>query len=165
MCEFWTLKQSKNHVMMGSIDAWFYKYIAGILPDPFSPAFSSFSVKPLLLDNLYSAKATVETIRGTISSQWVRDSGWFSLKVEVPFNTTALVYVPGNSEDDVNESGKPMGESAGVEYLGYKGNYHIMKVGSGKYLFTLFSKHPTAPLRFAQGKLFKGGIKSTNSKL
>src|SRR5690606_5379762 len=30
VCEFWTLKQSKNHVMMGSIDAWFYKYIAGI---------------------------------------------------------------------------------------------------------------------------------------
>ncbi|KAA3659181.1 MAG: alpha-L-rhamnosidase, partial [Calditrichaeota bacterium] len=30
MCEFWTLKQSHNHVMTGSIDAFFYKTLAGI---------------------------------------------------------------------------------------------------------------------------------------
>ncbi|MCE1198317.1 MAG: family 78 glycoside hydrolase catalytic domain, partial [Marinilabiliales bacterium] len=30
MCEFWTLKQSHNHVMMGSIDSWFYENLAGI---------------------------------------------------------------------------------------------------------------------------------------
>jgi alpha-L-rhamnosidase len=139
MCEFWTLKQSKNHVMMGSIDAWFYKYIAGIRPDASSPAFSSFSIKPLILDSLYSAKATIQTIRGTISSQWTRDNYSLSLTIEVPFNTHAEVYLPGDADEDVKESGGPVSEADGVEYLGYRDNCHIMRVSSGRYLFTIRS--------------------------
>lgn len=140
MCEFWTLKQSKNHVMMGSIDAWFYKYIAGIQPDETRTAFSSFRVKPIFPDSLYSAKASIETLRGIISSQWNRDSDRLSLKVEVPFNTTAEVYLPGNSDQEVLESGRSLVKSTGVEYVGYSGHYHIMKVGSGEYLFTISAK-------------------------
>jgi alpha-L-rhamnosidase len=140
MCEFWTLKQSKNHVMMGSIDAWFYKYIAGIRQDESSPAFSAFRVQPLILDSLYSAQATIETLRGTISSQWKLDTERFSLRVEIPFNTTAEVYVPGSPDEEVKESGKSLGESAGTEYLGYDGKYHKIKVGAGKYTFTSIIK-------------------------
>jgi alpha-L-rhamnosidase len=140
MCEFWTLKQSKNHVMMGSIDAWFYKYLAGIQPDPNYPAFSSFKVKPFIPDSLNFVKAKVETIRGTISSQWKIENGMFTLDVEVPFNTSAVIYVPGNSYEEVKESGKPLSESEGAEYIGHDGGYHKMKVGSGKYLFTINAK-------------------------
>ena len=147
MCEFWTLKQSKNHVMMGSIDAWFYKYIAGIQPDASQPAFSSFMVKPVILDSLYYAKATIETIRGTISSQWSIDRDLFSLHVQVPFNTTAEVYLPGKSDDEIKESGKPLKKSAGVEYFGYCENYHKLKVSSGRYLFTIKSNIPLAPFK------------------
>jgi alpha-L-rhamnosidase len=140
MCEFWTLKQSKNHVMMGSIDAWFYRYIAGIQQDADSPAFSSFIVKPVMPDSLCSARATIETIRGKISSEWSRDAGQFSLKIEVPFNTTAFVYLPGKPDDTVKESGNPLSESFGTEYLGYNENYQKLKVGSGKYIFTINAK-------------------------
>jgi alpha-L-rhamnosidase len=136
MCEFWTLKQSKNHVMMGSIDAWFYKYIAGIQPDENFPAFASFVIKPLRLDSLGSAKADIETIRGTISSVWKRMNGHFSLKVEVPFNTTAMVYIPGNKGDEIMEGGLPIVQAAGVEYLGFKEGANIIKVHSGCYSFT-----------------------------
>ncbi len=62
VCEFWTLKQSKNHVMMGSIDAWFYRYIAGIQLDEKNPAYASFIIKPQLVDSLNSAKSSIETI-------------------------------------------------------------------------------------------------------
>jgi alpha-L-rhamnosidase len=141
MCEFWTLRQSKNHVMMGSIDAWFYKYIAGIKPDPSTPAFYSFRVMPETPDSLNSAKATLKTLRGTISSEWSLKGGKFSLEVDVPFNTTAEVFVPGSSEEVVNESGKPLARSTGVEYLGYIGNYHKIKISSGKYFFTINNYH------------------------
>ena len=137
MCEFWTLKQSKNHVMMGSIDAWFYKYLAGIRPDESAPAFSSFRIKPVILDSLYYAGATIETIRGTISSHWTIEGDKFALNVEVPFNTTAFIYLPGKLDDEVKESGRPLSKSVGVEYIGYNENYHKMKVGSGRYLFTI----------------------------
>jgi alpha-L-rhamnosidase len=140
MCEFWTLKQSKNHVMMGSIDAWLYKHIAGIQPDDSFPAFSSFRIKPVIPDSLSSAMAIIGTIRGTISSQWVKDTGTLTLRVEVPFNTTAEVYLPGNPYDEVNESGKPLNKTDGIEYKGYHENCHVVKVGTGKYLFTVNTK-------------------------
>ncbi len=137
MCEFWTLKQSKNHVMMGSIDAWFYKYMAGILLDESNPAFSIFQVKPLLLKNLNAAKGRIETIRGLISSEWTRIPGRFTLKVEVPFNTTALVYIPGEKEAKISEGGVPLSHTQGIEYLGYSDSYHLVKVHSGYFVFTI----------------------------
>jgi alpha-L-rhamnosidase len=137
MCEFWTLKQSKNHVMMGSIDAWFYKYLAGIRPVESVPAFSSFRVKPVIPDSLYSAGSTIETLRGTISSKWALEGDKFTLDVEIPFNTTAVISVPGKKEDIVNESGNPVTGSDMIECLGYSENYHTFKVGSGKYHFAI----------------------------
>ncbi|MBV5313103.1 MAG: family 78 glycoside hydrolase catalytic domain [Prolixibacteraceae bacterium] len=137
VCEFWTLKQSKNHVMMGSIDAWFYKYIAGIQLEELNPAFAEFQVKPLVLDSLGKGKAEIETIRGKVSSEWEKNPDLFTLKLEVPFNTTAKVYLPGNEKDEMKEGGLPLKQRDGIEYLEYKDGTHQLKVHSGKYEFTL----------------------------
>lgn len=136
VCEFWTLKQSKNHVMMGSIDAWFYNHIAGIQPDEKNPAFASFQVKPILLDSLGHGMAEIETMKGKVSSAWERHPGLFTLKLEVPFNTLATVYLPGNKYDVVKEGGKSVTQLEDMEYLGYKDGAHLLKVHSGKYLFS-----------------------------
>jgi alpha-L-rhamnosidase len=137
VCEFWTLKQSKNHVMMGSIDAWFYKYIAGIQLDETKPAFSSFIIKPNLLNGLTYAEGSTETIRGTVSSKWKSEPGKFMLEVEVPFNTTAKVFIPGKKEDKILEDGNELKDAKGVEYVEYKEGRHFLKVNSGKYKFEL----------------------------
>ncbi len=137
MCEFWTLKQSKNHVMMGSIDAWFYKYMAGIQLDEKNPAFSTFIVKPLLPDSLGSAKARIETIRGTVSSEWKKQNGQFCLKLHVPYNTSALVYIPGGKSDEVKEGGIAIKQAFGIEALGFSDGAHVFKVSSGSYSFTI----------------------------
>jgi alpha-L-rhamnosidase len=136
VCEFWTLKQSKNHVMMGSIDAWFYRYIAGIQSDEKNAAFSSFIVKPQLLDSLGSAKSRIETMRGTISSEWKNDNGQFTLKIGVPFNTTAIVYIPTKENKEITEGGIPISQVEGIENLGYKNDAYLIKVHSGNYVFT-----------------------------
>jgi alpha-L-rhamnosidase len=136
MCEFWTLKQSKNHVMMGSIDAWFYRHIAGIQPDEKNPAYASFEVKPQILDSLGSAKSRIETMRGTISSEWKNDNGQFTLKIEVPFNTTATVYIPGKENEEITEGKVPISQVKGIENLGYKNDAYLIKVHSGNYVFT-----------------------------
>jgi len=140
VCEFWTLKQSKNHVIMGSIDAWFYKYIAGIQLDELNPAFAEFQVKPLVLDSLGKGKAEIETIRGKVSSEWEKNPDLFTLNLEVPFNTTAKVYLPGNEKDEMKEGGLPLKQRDGIEYLEYKDGVHQLKVHSGKYEFTLRNK-------------------------
>ena len=136
MCEFWTLKQSKNHVMMGSIDAWFYKYIAGIQMEENNQGFASFVIKPNLVKELSYAKAGTETMRGKIEVDWQKQPGKFILNVEVPFNTSALVYIPGDQEDKLYESRKPVEKSEGLKYLKYVDGAHLLRVCSGKYSFT-----------------------------
>lgn len=126
--------------MMGSIDAWFYKYLAGIQLDDKNPAFASFQVKPLPLDNLGTAKGRIETIRGTVSSEWKKINGQFTLKLEVPFNTSAIVYIPGNQGDEVKEGGLPISRVSDIENLGYKEGACWVKVHSGNYVFTMNKK-------------------------
>lgn len=137
MCEFWTLKQSKNHVMMGSIDAWFYKYIAGIQPKEQNPAFSEFTIKPTILEGLDHAEAGTETIRGKIASKWKIENDKFSLDIEVPFNTSANVFIPGDENGVLREGEKALENVEGVEYIGFVNGMYHLKVNSGKYHFTL----------------------------
>ena len=100
-------------------------------------ALSSFIVKPFIPDSLSSAKAIAGTIRGRIASEWTLKGDKFTLSVEVPFNTVAKVYVPGDPDGELRESGIPVSESMGIEYLGYVDGYHKMNVSSGTYMFMI----------------------------
>lgn len=135
VCEFWTLKQSKNHVMMGSIDAWFYKYLAGIQWDENHPGWSHFFIQPEFPEGLNFGKAQIETIKGTISSGWTKTAELLELSVEIPFNTSATVAIPAQKEDRIIESGKPVNRIDGIEYLGYSDGKHWLKVNSGNHKF------------------------------
>jgi alpha-L-rhamnosidase len=137
VCEFWTLKQSKNHVMMGSIDAWFYKYIAGIRLSEEAPAFKSFVIQPNVLKDLNHATASTETIRGKVSSSWKTEDGNFSLNVEVPFNTTADIFVPAAENEAIFEENQPVGNVEDIRSLGLENGFHHFRIGSGKYCFTV----------------------------
>lgn len=37
---------SQSHPMNASIDAWFYKYLLGIQPDPSAPGFENILIRP-----------------------------------------------------------------------------------------------------------------------
>jgi alpha-L-rhamnosidase len=135
MCEFWTLKQSKNHVMMGSIDAWFYKYLAGITPDENNHGWSQFNIKPFIPGGLSFANASVETIRGRIYSGWKIEDGIVILEADVPFNTSALISIPASQNDIVTLNKTNIIGSEEIQYIGYSDGYHLVKTGSGKYIF------------------------------
>jgi alpha-L-rhamnosidase len=92
--EFWDGRGSQNHFMMGAIDDWSYRYLAGIRPT--APGFKSFVVAPLVPDGLDHASASWESPYGTIESAWRRTpGGGLRLRVTVPVNTSAEVHVPG----------------------------------------------------------------------
>ena len=137
VCEFWTLKQSKNHVMMGSIDAWLYKYIAGIRLNEEAPAYKSFAIQPNLLKDLDHASASTETIRGKVSLSWKTENGNLSLNVEIPFNTTADVFVPAEESAAIFEGEQPVEKVKGIQSLGFENGFHHFRVGSGRYRFTV----------------------------
>ena len=137
MCEFWTLKQSHNHVMTGSIDAWFYKALAGIQIDEDHPAFEKIIIRPFLAGDLTFARASIETIKGTVASGWERNDSGYDLNIRIPFNTKADVYLPAGEDARIIENGISAPEAEGIRFLGYKNNYHVYSVESGKYRFTV----------------------------
>jgi alpha-L-rhamnosidase len=137
MCEFWTLKQSHNHVMMGSIDAWFYKVLAGIQLDEQHPGFKEFSIRPFIAEGLDHVEASTSTLRGEIKVNWHGSEDEFNLEAVIPFNTKAIVYIPGNKEDHLQINESNILEQPLVEILDYQDGYHALKVPSGSWNFTL----------------------------
>jgi alpha-L-rhamnosidase len=133
VCEFWTLKQSKNHVMMGSIDAWFYKTLAGIKLSEEEPAFREIIIDPFPALGLKTAGADVASIRGLIRSKWARTDHGMRLAVTIPFNSMATVYLEGEKEAVILEDDRPIGQSGGITYIGYQSGKHKLRAASGSY--------------------------------
>lgn len=136
LCEAWDENfRSRGHHMFGTIEDWFFQYLAGIRPA--APAFSRIVVKPWLPSGLRQAGAALRTVRGTVSSAWERDGGGgVALDVEVPVAATALVHIPAAAPEDVREGGRPVTGRSDVQFLHMDGGRAVCGVGSGVYRFT-----------------------------
>ena len=121
--------------MLGQITEWFYKDLAGIDSDPDGPGFKKIIIKPTPVGDLKWARASYDSIRGTIVSEWKRENGVFTLKITIPAETTATVFVPAKSADDVKESGTAANQSAGVRFLRQEKDCAVFAVDSGNYEF------------------------------
>ena len=90
LTEAWNanLTTSHNHFMLGHITEWFYKDLVGIDCDPAGPGFKKIIIKPTPVGDLTWAKASYDSGRGKIISDWKRNGATFTLAVEIPPNTT-----------------------------------------------------------------------------
>jgi alpha-L-rhamnosidase len=146
-------RRSDNMTMLAGVNEFFYRYIAGIQGPNFygvenmKPGYQEFKIKPYPLGDLTSAKATVQTVRGEISSSWELTSDTFRLNIHVPANSTAEVSIPklGMKNVVLSENGKTVWSSTnkfdegtnGVSQGADDGAYIALKVGSGNYSFQL----------------------------
>ena len=85
---------SFNHYAYGAIGQWMYERLAGLAPDPASPGYKHFFVRPLIVKQLDSARAELETPYGKAVSAWEKKDGKVEMDVVVPPNTTATVEFP-----------------------------------------------------------------------
>ncbi|MCJ7486003.1 MAG: glycoside hydrolase family 78 protein [Candidatus Aminicenantes bacterium] len=83
---------SQNHIMLGSIDAWFYRVIAGLSPG--LPGWRTVRIRPHTLGGLVFAEAKLETVAGMVRSAWTRSEDSFSLEVSIPVGAAGEVHVP-----------------------------------------------------------------------
>ncbi len=97
---------SHNHPMMGSVSAWFYKYLGGINPDPEAPGFKRIILRPYPLKDLTWVRSEYTSMYGVIRSSWQKENDAFRLSVSVPVNTTATVHVPVDNVNRITEGGK-----------------------------------------------------------
>ena len=132
--EWWAgIEGSQNHPAFASVDAWFYRALAGIAPDPAAPGFERIVIRPGVVGDLTWAKASYRSVRGRIVSSWKREGDSFALDVTIPVNTRATVYVPSAN---VRESGRSITQAEGVKRLREDGDWTALDVGSGDYHFT-----------------------------
>ncbi len=134
---------SHNHIMLGSIDAWFYRRLAGLAPA--APGWSAVEVKPGVFGDLAWARAKVRTVRGPAAVSWKRSDAAFALDVTVPPGSKARVHVPRLWEKaSLLEGGSPVwkGDPAaampeGVAFAGADAKEVRLDVASGDYAFAL----------------------------
>jgi len=123
---------SFNHYAFGCVGEWMFRYVAGI--DELEPGFKRILVRPIP-DGLDFVRASYNSVRGRIAIEWQKKGDKFHLKVTIPANTTALVYIPTKDVSSVTESGKPAAQSEGVRFIGTENNFAVYEVGSGQYEF------------------------------
>jgi len=96
---------SWNHFMMGQIDEWFFGSLAGIQSNAAQPGFQNVVIRPEVVGDMKFVKAKYETLYGKVMVDWEREGNNFKMKVIVPVNCTADVYLPGETVAKVVKSG------------------------------------------------------------
>ena len=137
LTEAWDARRSssQNHFMLGQIMEWFYGDLAGIAPDPASPGFKNILIRPQPVGDVTWARASFNSVRGKILSEWKRDSDTLVLKVVVPPGATASVTLPARKDSVITESGKSITQQHGMKQTRRDDQSATIQISSGSYEF------------------------------
>jgi alpha-L-rhamnosidase len=102
----WDGSMSLNHIMFGSVSEWFFESLAGIQRDATKPGFKNIIIKPDFIQQLTWVAAETKTPYGKVVVNWHLNKHEYHLKVYVPVNTSASIYIPVNNPDNI-EYGSP----------------------------------------------------------
>jgi hypothetical protein len=120
---------SWNHFMMGQIEEWFYRSLAGIVPDENNPGFKHFFIQPELVGDMTFVKASYQSVYGLIVSEWEKKKDTLILNIEIPANTTATVKLLVSKKSNILVNGKKFKE----EKVDQAEGKVSLKLGSGVY--------------------------------
>jgi alpha-L-rhamnosidase len=108
-----------------------YENVAGIDFDESASEAERIVIRPRPGGGLTSARGRYDSIRGSIESEWKLEGTRFELRVTVPVNARALVYVPGAID-----------EADGVSIAREEEGASVLSVPSGRYRFTSRVEEP-----------------------
>jgi len=121
---------SNNHLMLGHIMQWFYEGLGGIQQGENSSAYKQIVIKPEVVGDISFVNASHQTLYGNIVSNWKKAGNEFELDIEIPVNTTAIIYLPTRDIKNVTETNK-----AGIGNTVVENGRVKIKIGSGKFYF------------------------------
>lgn len=120
---------SYNHYAFGSVVAWVYRYVAGIDTATDSPGFHHIVIHPHPDSFMPHSSGEYESTYGKITTDWSSDPGKsMSLKVTIPANTSATIYLPAIPNTQILESGTPI-------QARQENGVNVVETGSGSYVF------------------------------
>lgn len=147
--ESWNAESSHNHQMFGTVNEYFYKYLAGIRAptnEGTSTGYKEILIKPYIPDEMDWVEASVETVRGTVSSRWEKTDVGLTLNVTIPANTTGRVSIPMLEWDyvQISESGELIWEDGqitdnnkGISSGSEADGFVLLDLNSGSYEFEM----------------------------
>ena len=97
MCS--TDMNSFNHYAYGAVADWMYGAAAGINSDPDRPGFEHIIFRPVTDRRLDFVKASIDTRRGTVASEWRRENGRIKYIFTVPGGCCASVIIGGEKHE------------------------------------------------------------------
>ncbi|MFH9059681.1 family 78 glycoside hydrolase catalytic domain [Streptomyces coeruleorubidus] len=128
---------SFNHYAYGAIMEWMYTHMAGITPDPDSPGFRHFLLRPHLdpTGGITRVSGSYESPYGEIRSAWevVEEGRTLVYDAAVPANSEATLSLPATSADTVREGRTPLARVPGVRFLGHADGVCTYRLPSGRY--------------------------------
>ncbi len=127
---------SNNHLMLGHIMEWFYTGLGGIKQEESSVAFQNIIIRPEIVGDINWVKSNYQSPYGLIKSEWKKENNILEMKVEIPANTSATIYLPTNNKTSILENGKKIviSNTAAGKYF--------CKVGSGSYIYNMTVQEP-----------------------
>ncbi|MBP5711459.1 MAG: hydrolase, partial [Prevotella sp.] len=92
LTEQWDPRQgsSWNHFMMGQIDEWFFRSLAGIKQKPGTHGMRHLVIDPQSVGNIHHIRASIETLYGKITIDYDKENG--TRQISVPNGCTADAY-------------------------------------------------------------------------
>ena len=120
---------SFNHYAFGSVVAWIYRNVTGIEIAPDGPGFRRIVIRPRLDPRLTYARGEYYSVYGKVVTDWTAETrDRFALKVVIPANTRATVYLPAIPRARVTEGGSEIAAK-------FEGDWKVVEIGSGAYEF------------------------------
>jgi alpha-L-rhamnosidase len=133
---------SFSHYAFGAVCEWMFRSLAGIDSD--GPGFRDIIIRPGAptpgsnpeTKPIDWVRAEYDGPTGRIACAWKREGPKFNLDVTIPANTSATVYLPAANAGAATESGRPLGEVAGMTVGEVSGGCVALRIGSGRYRFS-----------------------------
>ena len=136
--ENWDLEAKRdlslNHIMFGEINAWFYKALGGIKPDPEKPGFKNGLLKPNFVHGLEHFHAEHDGPYGKIVSSWKKEGDKVFYNVAIPANSSASLTL---EKPVLTINGQKPENAEGVKIVKKEGQEEIINVASGEYDFVI----------------------------
>jgi alpha-L-rhamnosidase len=132
---------SHNHIMLGSVDTWFYKFLGGINCE--SPGWQHVKIKPFIPNDMNYAHSSIKTYKGRVSCSWEKRGDSLKISTSIPVGVTAEIWFPNlNSYNETRENGELIWSQnkvieSKIKFLKEENNYLVFLLGSGFYLFDL----------------------------
>jgi len=90
---------SFNHYALGAVADWLHRTVGGLAPA--APGWRQIEIRPHPGGGLTFARARHRTPYGIIACSWRLEEGEITVEIEVPPNSTANVFLPGEQDEPI----------------------------------------------------------------